>query len=60
MCVLQTDEPTTNLVGVNAYRRAMQYQQLEKLQQAGDGTHGFYVQVPSFYERKAKQNKKRT
>ena len=42
---LQTQDSTLLLEGVNAYRRAIQYQQLEKLQHSGNGAQGFYVQV---------------
>ncbi|KAL3134934.1 hypothetical protein ABBQ32_007896 [Trebouxia sp. C0010 RCD-2024] len=40
----QTQDGTLLLDGVNSYRRAIQYQQLEKLQQSSNGAHGFYVQ----------------
>lgn len=46
--VVQTQERTLLLEGTNSYRRAIQYQQLDKLQHPSTGAHGFYVQVPSF------------
>lgn len=43
--VVQTQDGTLLLDAVNSYRRAIQYQQLQKLQQSSSGAHGFYVQV---------------
>ena len=46
MChAAQTEDPVLLLEAVNPYRRAIQYQQLEKLQHSGNGSQGFYVQV---------------
>ena len=42
---LQSQEQTLLLEPSNAYRRAIQYQQLEKLLKADRGNQGFYVQV---------------
>ena len=44
--VLQSSDQTLLLEPVNAYRRAIQYQQLEKLQKAAKSNQGFfYAQV---------------
>ncbi len=43
--ILQSQEQTLLLEPSNAYRRAIQYQQLEKLQKGDRGNQGFYVQV---------------
>ncbi len=43
--ILQSQEQTLLLEPSNAYWRAIQYQQLEKLQKADRGNQGFYVQV---------------
>lgn len=42
---VQSQEQTLLLEPSNAYRRAIQYQQLEKLHKHGSGEQGFYVQV---------------
>lgn len=44
---VQSEEHNLVLEGTNSYRRAIQYQQLNKLQQSSTGAHGFYVQVPA-------------
>lgn len=46
MCsAVQTQDQTLLLEGTNSYRRAIQYQQLDKLQRSSNGTQGFHVQV---------------
>lgn len=42
---VQTQDQTLLLEGTNSYRRAIQYQQLDKLQRSSNGAQGFHVQV---------------